>query len=83
MSLELQKLAERKGVTTAQVAMAWVRSWNGRDGMGQILPIPGATTKERVEENAVDVVLSQEEWEEVESLRKGLKVVGGRYPGMK
>ncbi|KAL9608479.1 MAG: hypothetical protein Q9204_009231, partial [Flavoplaca sp. TL-2023a] len=77
------KLAERKGVTTAQVAMAWVRSWSGRDGMGQILPIPGATTKERVEENAVDVVLSQEEWEEVERLRKGLKVVGGRYPGMK
>ncbi|KAI4270207.1 MAG: hypothetical protein LQ337_006825 [Flavoplaca oasis] len=83
VSLELQKVAERKGVTTAQVAMAWVRSWSGRDGMGEILPIPGATTKERVEENAVDVVLSKEEWEEVERLRKGLKVLGGRYPGMK
>lgn len=80
VSMKLKKIAERKGCTAAQVAIAWVRGWSGRDGMGEIVPIPGATTAERVNENAVEVALSKEEWEEVEELRKGVEVVGGRYP---
>ncbi|KAI4246485.1 MAG: hypothetical protein L6R42_009866, partial [Xanthoria sp. 1 TBL-2021] len=80
VSLELKKIAERKGCTAAQIAIAWVRGWSGRDGVGEIVPIPGATTAERVNENAVEVALSKEEWEEVEKLRRGVEVVGGRYP---
>ncbi|KAI4108906.1 MAG: hypothetical protein LQ339_002024 [Xanthoria mediterranea] len=83
LSNELKKIAARKGCTAAQLAIAWVRGWSGRDGVGEVLPIPGATTAERVGENAEEVVLSVEEWEEVEKLRKGVQVVGGRYPGMK
>ncbi|KAI4207418.1 MAG: hypothetical protein LQ349_009847, partial [Xanthoria aureola] len=83
VSTELKKIAARKGCTAAQVAIAWVRGWSGREGVGEVVPIPGATTAERVEENAAEVVLSTEEWEEVEKLRKGVQVVGGRYPGMK
>ncbi|KAL8779004.1 MAG: hypothetical protein Q9213_007153 [Squamulea squamosa] len=82
MSVELKKIAEKKGCTAAQVAIAWVRGWSGRDGVGEIVPIPGATTAERVEENAKEVVLTKEEWEEVEEIRKGAEVVGGRYPDM-
>ncbi len=80
MGEQLRAVAERKGCTAAQVALAWVRGWSGREGVGEIVPIPGATTKERVEENAKAVVLSEEEWKEVEDVRKGAEVVGERYP---
>ncbi|KAL8851242.1 MAG: hypothetical protein Q9221_003873 [Calogaya cf. arnoldii] len=83
VSRELMRIAERKGVTAAQIAVAWVRGWSARDGCGEIIPIPGATTKERVVENSGDVVLTREEWEEVEGVRKGASVKGGRYPEMR
>lgn len=76
---ELRKVAEKKGCTTAQVALAWVRGWSKRDGVGQIVPIPGATTAERVQENATLVTFTEEEWDEVEAIRKGSEVIGGRY----
>ncbi|KAI4179437.1 MAG: hypothetical protein LQ348_005393 [Seirophora lacunosa] len=78
---EARKVAERKGCTAAQVALAWVRQWSGRDGAAEIVPIPGATTGERVQENAQAVVLTEDEWNELEDIRKGAEVVGARYPG--
>ncbi|KAL8998545.1 MAG: hypothetical protein Q9169_002384 [Polycauliona sp. 2 TL-2023] len=78
ISAGLKDIAEKKGVTAAQIAVAWVRGWSGRDGkMPAILPIPGATTKERVDENSTEVILSKEEWEAVEGLRGGMEVKGG------
>lgn len=79
LGAELRKVAEKKGCTAAQVALAWVRGWSGRDGIGEIIPIPGATTGERVQENATLISLTEEEWNEVEAIRKGAEVVGGRY----
>ncbi|KAL8819509.1 MAG: hypothetical protein Q9223_002073 [Gallowayella weberi] len=81
MGTRLKDVADRKGCTAAQVALGWVRAWSGREGCGQVLPIPGATTEERVRENAVDVRLSGKEWEQVDEVRHQAKVVGGRYPG--
>ncbi|KAL8702955.1 MAG: hypothetical protein Q9201_003859 [Fulgogasparrea decipioides] len=80
MGMELKKVAEKKGCTAAQVALAWVRGWSGRGGVGEVVPIPGATTAERVKENAEAVVLTEGEWEEVERIRMSGNVVGGRYP---
>ncbi|KAL8734395.1 MAG: hypothetical protein Q9166_001593 [cf. Caloplaca sp. 2 TL-2023] len=80
VAVELKKVAEKKGVTAAQVALGWVRGWSAREGVGEVVPIPGATTGERVRENAEGVVLSGEEWEAVEGIRKQMEVVGGRYP---
>lgn len=80
VATELRKIAERKECTAAQVALAWVRRWSGRDGVGEIVPIPGATTAERVRENAEAVTLTDEEWETVERIRKGSQVIGSRYP---
>lgn len=79
MGAELRKVAEKKGCTAAQVALAWVRGWSGRDGIGEIVPIPGATTGERVQENATLISLTEEEWNEVEAIRKGAEIIGGRY----
>lgn len=67
------EIAKAKGVTTAQVALAWVR------GKGAV-PIFSATTRERIRENLVEVELSEEEMETLEQLLQGFEVKGGRYP---
>lgn len=88
---EVQKLADKKGVTQPQIALAWVRAYSGRtiedptqDGkkvkLGEIIPIPGATTVERVDENIrPDITLSDEEFESLNELTKKFPVEGDRY----
>jgi aryl-alcohol dehydrogenase-like predicted oxidoreductase len=76
----VESLAARKGCTAAQLALAWVLA-RGSD----IIPIPGSTRPERVEENAAAAViaLSAQEMAELEPL--GQSVAGDRYTegGMK
>ena len=79
MGQEVQKVAKAKGCTPAQVALAWVRSYSGKEGFGTIIPIPGATTGERASENAAEVTLSDEELKEIEEIMKKTEVAGGRY----
>ena len=79
MGQEVQKLARVKGCTPAQVALAWVRSYSGKEGFGTIIPIPGSTTEERTIENATEVTLSDEELTELEEIMKKTEVAGGRY----
>jgi aryl-alcohol dehydrogenase-like predicted oxidoreductase len=52
---QLKNLADTKGITTAQLALAWLLA-QGED----IAPIPGTRSTKRLEENAgaVDVQLS-------------------------
>ncbi len=68
-------LAEEKGVTPAQLALAWVMS-KGAD----IVPIPGTRSRQRVAENAaaVEIELSAEEIVGIEDALPA--VVGERYP---
>ena len=56
----VEALAEAKGVSAAQVALAWVHH-QGED----IVPIPGTTTRRHLESNvaALDVELSADELE--------------------
>ncbi|KAL9137985.1 MAG: hypothetical protein Q9175_000802 [Cornicularia normoerica] len=79
MGQEVQKVAKVKGCTPAQVALAWVRSYSGKEGFGTIIPIPGSTTKERAVENNTEVTLSEEELKEIEEIMKKTEVAGGRY----
>lgn len=79
---KVSEIAARKGVTNAQLALAWVRQMgNGFGGRKTVIvPIPGATTVERARENfAGGVELTEEEMEEVERVLGGVEVVGGRY----
>ena len=83
---EVEKLAQRKGCTKGQVAISWVRQLSGRrmrDGtrLGEIFPIPGATTEERVRENAVLVELTEEEMGEMEGIVGKYRTEGARYGG--
>ena len=79
MGQEVQKVAIAKGCTPAQVALAWVRSYSGKEGLGTIIPIPGSTTEERTIENAAEVTLSDEELKELGEIMKKTQVAGGRY----
>lgn len=74
-------LAHAKGVTTAQVAIAWVVAMGRRPGMPQFLPIPGATTEARVLENMKLAQLTDQEVEQLFEYSRKAEVKGTRYPG--
>lgn len=74
--LKLKAVAERKGCTPGQLALAWVLA-QGED----IVPIPGTTKIEHLEENAaaLDLILSEEEVKELEDLFPPGAAAGERY----
>ena len=73
----LKQMAERKGVTPAQLALAWLlarKPW--------IVPIPGTTKLHRLEENigAASVALTPEDQRSIEEALAAITVQGARYP---
>lgn len=73
-------IAREKGVTSAQLALAWVLA-QGED----VVPIPGTSNAQRIEENvrSLDVVLTTDELNQLEKAAPKGAVVGDRYePGM-
>jgi aryl-alcohol dehydrogenase-like predicted oxidoreductase len=74
----LGRIAERRRVTSAQVALAWLlaqRPW--------IVPIPGTRKLHRLEENLVsaDVTLSADDLREIQDAASKIEVQGGRGTG--
>ncbi len=70
-------IAARKQVTPAQLALAWLlarKTW--------IVPIPGTTKLERLQENigAAALELSSDELGEIESAASTVHLQGARYP---
>lgn len=78
---ELEKLAMNTGCTPAQLAISWVRGLSNRDGNPEIIPIPGSSTVQRVNENAKYVPLTKEVLAEIDSILQSFEVVGARYGG--
>jgi aryl-alcohol dehydrogenase-like predicted oxidoreductase len=76
---EVERIAEEKGATPAQVALAWVLS-RGED----IVPIPGTKRRKYLEENvaALDVDLSEEDIERLDEAFPQGVTAGDRYPDM-
>ncbi|AXB46999.1 aldo/keto reductase [Amycolatopsis albispora] len=74
---KLRELAERKGVTAGQLALAWVQA-RGDD----VVPIPGTKRRKYLEENvaAAGLGLSTEDIDEVERTVPREAVAGQRYP---
>jgi aryl-alcohol dehydrogenase-like predicted oxidoreductase len=71
------EIAARKGLTRAQIALAWVlaqRPW--------IVPIPGTTKLHRLDENigAAGVVLSADDLREIDDALARVTIEGARYP---
>jgi len=73
----LRTIAERKNATPAQIALAWLlaqKPW--------IVPIPGTTKLNRLEENigAAAVELTPDDLREIENASSKITVQGARYP---
>ncbi|KAJ0418837.1 NADP-dependent oxidoreductase domain-containing protein [Aspergillus carlsbadensis] len=78
---KVEELAARKGCTSAQFAINWVRALSSRPGMPTIIPIPGATTAVRVEENSKVIEITEEDFAAVDAVLRKFPVAGARYPG--
>lgn len=76
----VKELAAKKGVTPGQFSIAWVRALSKRPGLPTIIPIPGATTVDRVNENTKLVELTDEEMAVIDEILEKMDVKGSRYP---
>lgn len=76
---EIQSLAAKKNCTAAQLAISWINHFNNRDGYTTVLPIPGATTSERVIENSVIVELTPADIKYLDDVFSRRVIIGGRY----
>jgi aryl-alcohol dehydrogenase-like predicted oxidoreductase len=73
----LIKVAKRKNTTPAQIALAWLlaqKPW--------IVPIPGTTKLNRLEENIASTLieLTKDDLSEIEEAASKIKIEGARYP---
>ena len=84
---KLEALAAKKKCSSAQLALAWVVSLSRKQGMPEIIPIPGATTIQHAIENgdAENVEFSEPELAEIGQILATCEVAGERYhpAGMK
>jgi len=64
----------------AQVAIGWVSSLSQLPGMPQIIPLAGATTVARVEENSKQVLLNSEEMKAIDRILANFPIQGHRWP---
>jgi aryl-alcohol dehydrogenase-like predicted oxidoreductase len=74
---KIEEIAKEKGVTTSQLALAWVLA-QGND----IVPIPGTKRRKYLEQNAesAEIILSQEELAAIEDVFPKDASAGLRYP---
>jgi aryl-alcohol dehydrogenase-like predicted oxidoreductase len=73
----VKAMAARKATTPARIALAWLlaqKPW--------IVPIPGTTKLQRLEENlgAADLLLTADDLREIESGLSGIEIMGERLP---
>lgn len=76
LAVEFSEIAESKGITPAQLALAWILAQSEN-----IIPIPGTKRIKYLEENikAVDVSLSTEDINSIRILLKKYPNIGDRY----
>ena len=73
----LEKIGDQKGATPAQIALVWLlsqKSW--------IVPIPGTTKLDRLEENiaAASIELTPDDLRHINAAASQINVEGDRYP---
>ncbi len=73
----LEEIAQQKGATKAQIALAWLlaqKPW--------IVPIPGTTKLHRLQENlgAAAIELTAQDLSGIEAALADVEVQGARYP---
>jgi aryl-alcohol dehydrogenase-like predicted oxidoreductase len=80
----VREIAEEKGVTATQLALAWVMAQGGRDGNPAVVPIPGTKRVAYLEENAgaADVRLTDDDLRRLDEAAPPGATAGDRYPDM-
>lgn len=81
MLKKVEQIAEEKGVSTAQLSLAWVRAQQHRVGGAGVVAIPGTTKKKNLDSNvgSVAIELSVEEIQALEAAVAPEAVSGDRY----
>ncbi|KAK9461597.1 NADP-dependent oxidoreductase domain-containing protein [Lipomyces oligophaga] len=80
LASEIFKIAAKRGLTPAQLALAWIKKYEEVIPGLKIIPIPGCTTIARVEENFSSVgKLGDSEFAELNTLLNTSHPQGGRY----
>ncbi|KAM0513742.1 hypothetical protein ACHAPE_007568 [Trichoderma viride] len=77
---QVEAVASDKACTPAQLAINWVRNMSTDPELPLVIPIPGATTIARVEENSKVVELTEEDMQSLTGLAKNFETAGARYP---
>ena len=73
---ELEERANKKGCTTTQLVLSWLIN-----SPYNIIPIPGTKREKYLIENckAVEISLTNKEWNEISDLTNDFQVIGQRY----
>lgn len=73
----IETLAKEKQATPAQIALAWITAQKP-----YIVPIPGTTKVERIQENiaAVNINFTEQEMNQINDVLNKMTIVGDRYP---
>ena len=76
----LRRIADAKGISVAQLAIAWVMA-QGKDHGGDIVPLIGARRRDRLAESlgALDVTLTEQDLAAIESAVPKGAAAGERY----
>src|SRR5215212_4112446 len=80
----VREIADEKGVTAGQLALAWVMAQSDRPGNPDVVPIPGTKRVAYLEENAaaVDVELTEADLRRLDEAAPLGAARGDRYPDM-
>jgi aryl-alcohol dehydrogenase-like predicted oxidoreductase len=80
----VREIADAKGITASQLALAWVMAQSDRAGNPTIVPIPGTKRVAYLEENAAaaDVELTEDELRRLDEAAPIGAAAGDRYPNM-
>ncbi|MGX5656752.1 aldo/keto reductase [Geodermatophilus nigrescens] len=80
----VREIADEKGVTASQLALAWVIAQSGRSGNPAVVPIPGTKRVRYLEENAAaaDVALTDDDLRRLDEAAPVGAAAGDRYPDM-
>jgi aryl-alcohol dehydrogenase-like predicted oxidoreductase len=80
----VREIADEKGVTASQLALAWVMAQSSRGGNPTIVPIPGTKRVSYLEENAAaaDIELTEDDLRRLDEAAPVGATAGDRYPDM-
>ena len=80
----VREIADEKGVTASQLALAWVMARSDQPGNPDVVPIPGTKRVAYLEENAAaaDIELTDEDLRRLDEAAPVGAAQGDRYPDM-